>query len=113
MLPFAENDKPLSDRASVFAILYSLLFYIGFFNAAKYNCWDMCRAHILVYESLLDDSVDQMCGFTHVGDGCGVTGAHITSWNPSDFARLLKWGEVPTEPPIRITMSSYSIVPLS
>lgn len=35
-----------------------------------------------------------MCGYVHVGDGSGVTGAHITTWNPTDFARLIKWGEV-------------------
>lgn len=67
---------------------------LGKFNAQKYNCWDMCRAHMLVYESLLEDSLDQMCGYVHVGDGSSVTGAHITTWNPTDFARLLKWGEV-------------------
>lgn len=68
---------------------------LGKFNAHKYNCWDMCRAHVLVYESLLEDPLDQMCGYVHVGNGGNVTGAHITTWNPTDFARLMKWGEVP------------------
>lgn len=86
---------------------YKLLFCVGHFDALKYNCWDMCRAHFLVYESLLDDSMDQMCGFTHVGDGGGVTGAHITSWSPTDFARLLKWGEVLTY----LLISVYSTIP--
>lgn len=54
----------------------------------------MCRVHTLIYESLLEDPLDQICGFTHVGDGGGVTGAHVTAWNPTDFARLMKWGEV-------------------
>lgn len=70
----------------------------GKFNASKYSCWDMCRAHVLIYESLMDDPLDQTCGFTHVGDGSGVTSAHIVSWNPTDFARLMKWGEVRNDP---------------
>lgn len=62
----------------------------------------MTRAHILVYDTLLEDSVDQMCGYVHVGDGAGVTGAHVTTWNPTDFARLMKWGEV--------TLSNYTSI---
>ncbi|KOB79312.1 Cellular retinaldehyde binding protein [Operophtera brumata] len=81
--------SPVRDSKGRRVIVYNM----SHFNAAKYNCWDMCRAHFLVYESLLDDSMDQMCGFTHVGNGGGVTGAHITSWNPTDFARLLKHKE--------------------
>lgn len=68
--------------------------HVGKFAATKFTCWDMCRAHMVVYESCMDDPIDQICGYTHVGDGCGVTGAHITAWNPSDFARIMKWGEV-------------------
>lgn len=54
----------------------------------------MCRAHIIVYEALMEDSIDQIFGFSHVGDGSGSTTAHVTTWNPIDFARLMKWGEV-------------------
>ncbi|CAH2240166.1 jg22157, partial [Pararge aegeria aegeria] len=67
------------------------------FDAIKFNCWDMCRAHIIIYEALMEDSTDQIFGFTHVGDGSGSTTAHVTSWNPIDFARLLKWGETGTQ----------------
>lgn len=94
---------------SIFTELY-IYFYADFFNATKYNCWDMSRAHFLVYESLLDDEMDQMCGFTHVGDGGGVTSAHVTSWSPSDFARLLKWGEVMIIYHIHLIQSLLSIV---
>ncbi|CAH0703474.1 unnamed protein product [Spodoptera exigua] len=81
--------SPVRDSKGRRVIVYNM----SKFNAHKYNCWDMCRAHLLVYESLLEDSMDQICGYVHVGDGSGVTGAHITTWNPTDFARLLKWGE--------------------
>ncbi|XP_075990654.1 clavesin-1-like [Anticarsia gemmatalis] len=81
--------SPVRDSKGRRVIVYNM----SKFNAHKYNCWDMTRAHILVYDSLLEDSLDQMCGYVHVGDGSGVTGAHITTWNPTDFARLIKWGE--------------------
>lgn len=42
----------------------------------------------------MEDPIDQIFGFTHVGDGFGSTTAHVTTWNPVDFARLIKWGEV-------------------
>ncbi|KAI5647042.1 CRAL/TRIO domain-containing protein [Phthorimaea operculella] len=81
--------SPVRDAKGRRVIVYDM----GKFNATKFNCWDMCRAHALVYESLMEDPVDQVCGFTHVGDGSGATAAHVTTWNPSDFARLMKWGE--------------------
>ncbi|CAB3225893.1 unnamed protein product [Arctia plantaginis] len=81
--------SPVRDSKGRRVIVYNM----SKFNPHKYNCWDMTRAHILVYDSLLESDLDQMCGYVHVGDGSGVTGAHITTWNPTDFARLIKWGE--------------------
>ncbi|XP_026757873.1 retinaldehyde-binding protein 1-like [Galleria mellonella] len=81
--------SPVRDSKGRRVIVYNM----SKFNANKLTCWDMCRVHTLIYESLLEDPIDQICGFTHVGDGSGVTGAHITAWNPTDFARLMKWGE--------------------
>lgn len=70
-----------------------IVYHMGKFDATKFSCWDMCRAHIIVYEALMEDSIDQIFGFTHVGDGSGSSTAHVTTWNPIDFARLMKWGE--------------------
>ncbi|XP_013179096.1 PREDICTED: alpha-tocopherol transfer protein-like [Papilio xuthus] len=81
--------SPVRDNKGRRVIVYNM----SKFNANKFTCWDMCRVHIVVYESLLDDPVDQVMGFTHVGEGSGVTAAHITAWNPTDFGRMLKWGE--------------------
>ncbi|XP_049886291.1 clavesin-1 [Pectinophora gossypiella] len=81
--------SPVRDASGRRVIVYNM----GKFNALKFNCWDMCRAHVLVYETLLEDPMNQVCGFTHVGDGSGASAAHVITWNPSDFARLMKWGE--------------------
>ena len=51
------------------------------------------KAHFIALETLLEDTTNQVVGFTHIGDMQGITAAHITNWKPSDFARILKWGE--------------------
>ncbi|XP_068618448.1 retinaldehyde-binding protein 1 [Battus philenor] len=81
--------SPVRDSNGRRVIVYNM----SKFNANKYTCWDMCRVHVVVYESLLEDPTDQILGFIHVGDGSGVTASHITAWNPTDFARIIKWGE--------------------
>ncbi|XP_072930560.1 clavesin-2 [Epargyreus clarus] len=81
--------SPVRDAKGRRVIIYNM----SKFNANKFTCWDMCRIHILVYETLLEDPQDQIFGFVHVGEGTGVTTAHVTAWNPTDFARLMKWGE--------------------
>lgn len=54
----------------------------------------MVRAHAVVYETLMEDQIDQVHGFVHIGDGMGSSKTHVTAWNPIDFVRLIKWGEV-------------------
>ncbi|RVE51042.1 hypothetical protein evm_004333 [Chilo suppressalis] len=81
--------SPVRDSKGRRVIVYDMSKY----NPSKMTCWDICRVHCTIYESLLEDPIDQICGFTHVGSGGGVTGAHVTAWNPTDFARLMKWGE--------------------
>lgn len=81
--------SPLRDTLGRRVIIYN----IGKFDPNKYTCWDMAKTHLIVYESLLENNTDQICGFTHVGDGAGVNTSHIMAWNPIDFARLFKWGE--------------------
>ncbi|XP_045509997.1 clavesin-1 [Colias croceus] len=81
--------SPVRDSKGRRVIVYNM----SKFNATKFTCWDMVRAHLVVYETLMEDSTDQVQGFVHVGDGSGSSKTHVTSWNPVDFARLLKWGE--------------------
>jgi len=54
----------------------------------------MAKAHIMTYEALLEDEVNQVHGFSHVSDLAGVSAAHVTLWSPSEFATAVKWGEV-------------------
>jgi hypothetical protein len=54
----------------------------------------MAKAHVMTYEALLEDEVNQVYGFSHVSDLAGVSAAHVTLWSPSEFATAVKWGEV-------------------
>jgi len=63
------------------------------FNPKLYSSSDQARVHFLTYECLMEDQETQITGLTHVGDFCGVTTAHVTNWNPTEFARVFKWGE--------------------
>lgn len=53
----------------------------------------MAKAHFVALETLLEDPENQVLGFTHICDITGITTAHITNWSPSDFSRILNWGE--------------------
>lgn len=54
----------------------------------------MARVHMITYETLMRDEINQVLGFTHVADAKGVSMSHVTLWNPTEFATLTKWGEV-------------------
>ncbi|CAF4751536.1 unnamed protein product [Pieris macdunnoughi] len=81
--------SPVRDSLGRRVIVYNM----SKFNISKFTCWDMVRAHIVIYETLMEDQTDQIHGFVHVGDGMGSSKTHVTAWNPIDFARLIKWGE--------------------
>ncbi|KAH8302255.1 hypothetical protein KR044_004513 [Drosophila immigrans] len=62
-------------------------------NPKIHTSSDQARAHFLTYECLMEDQETQITGLNHVGDFGGVTAAHVTNWNPTEFARIFKWGE--------------------
>ncbi|XP_058974922.1 clavesin-2-like [Musca domestica] len=64
-----------------------------YFNAKKYTAMDQAKVHFLTYECLMEDAQTQVMGLTHIGDFGGITTAHVTNWNPTEFGRLFKWGE--------------------
>ncbi|XP_055377268.1 clavesin-2 isoform X2 [Condylostylus longicornis] len=63
------------------------------FNAKLYSSADQAKAHILTYETLLEDPINQVIGLTHIGDLSGITASLVLNWNPTEFARILRWGE--------------------
>lgn len=57
----------------------------------------MAKAHLVTYETLLEDEEAQVMGFTHFADIKGVCAAYLTLWSPSEFSTLIKWGEVSSQ----------------
>lgn len=53
----------------------------------------MSRVHAITYETLQEDAQNQIMGYVHIGDFKGITTAHVSCWNPTDFLRMMKWGE--------------------
>ncbi|EDV96382.1 alpha-tocopherol transfer protein-like [Drosophila grimshawi] len=62
-------------------------------NPKYHTSSDQAKAHFLTYECLMEDQETQITGLSHVGDFAGVTTSHVTNWNPTEFARIFKWGE--------------------
>lgn len=54
----------------------------------------MARVHMITYETLMNDEVNQVLGFAHFADAKGITMSHVTLWSPTEFATIVKWGEV-------------------
>ncbi|VVC28504.1 Cellular retinaldehyde binding/alpha-tocopherol transport,CRAL/TRIO, N-terminal domain,CRAL-TRIO lipid [Cinara cedri] len=63
------------------------------FNVQKFNRKDLSSVHVLTYETLMNDEINQVMGYTHFGDFATVSPAHLTLFTPTEFATLVKWGE--------------------
>lgn len=75
----------------------NLFYFLDNFDPYKYSSEDMARIHMLTYETLINDEINQILGFTHIAEAKGVSMAHITLWSPTEFATIMKWGEVSTQ----------------
>lgn len=62
-------------------------------DPSKFTSSDMARAHIMAFETLLDEEENQIMGFSYVADAQGIGAGHIAMWSITEFATLLKWGE--------------------
>uniref|UniRef100_T1GSY0 CRAL-TRIO domain-containing protein n=1 Tax=Megaselia scalaris TaxID=36166 RepID=T1GSY0_MEGSC len=62
-------------------------------NPKIHTSTDQAKSHFITYETLMEDTETQILGLTHIADFSGVTTAHVTNWNPTEFARVFKWGE--------------------
>ncbi|XP_054275661.1 clavesin-2 [Macrosteles quadrilineatus] len=70
-----------------------VLTFANRFDPYKHDNKEMAKAHMVTYETLLEDEECQVMGFTHVGDLRGVSAAHVTLWSPREFTTLIRWGE--------------------
>lgn len=54
----------------------------------------MARAHVITYETMIEDEETQIFGFNHVADIAGASPSIVTMWSVNEFATLVKWSEV-------------------
>lgn len=54
----------------------------------------MAKAHAITYETLINDEENQILGVNHIANLAGVSTAFLTLFSISEFATLIRWGEV-------------------
>jgi hypothetical protein len=59
----------------------------GAFDANRFTTSDMMRAHIMTFETLLNDEENQVRGFTYVLDEKSVSWNQISIWTPSEVSK--------------------------
>lgn len=64
------------------------------FDLNKFSGVDMAKVHVITYETLLEDETNQVLGFNHVGNVSGASMNHVPLFTVSDFAYMVRWGEV-------------------
>lgn len=62
----------------------------GKFDPYKYTAAHMARVHSLITESLMDDELNQVHGYTYVNDEAGFQMAHISLWSLTDVRNMLR-----------------------
>ncbi|KAG8224068.1 hypothetical protein J437_LFUL001145, partial [Ladona fulva] len=70
-----------------------VIYLPGKFDPYKYTNADMCRIHGVVYETLMEDEVNQIKGYVHFADGKGVGFPYLTLFTPREAVRIVKNGE--------------------
>jgi pyridoxine/pyridoxamine 5'-phosphate oxidase len=64
-----------------------------YFDTEKFSGEDLVKIHMIAYETLMENETDQIMGFVHVGDFQTVGSSFISKFDPTEFMRILKWGE--------------------
>lgn len=78
---------PLPERENGKLIIFSCA---GKFDPHKYTSAHMARVHSLVTESLMDDEMNQVNGYSYINDETGFQMAHISLWSLTDIRNILR-----------------------
>merc|ERR1712079_290395 len=57
------------------------------FDSSKYTVSDLMRAHVMTFETLLNDEENQVRGFTYIFDEKDVSWSHLSIWTPSEVSK--------------------------
>jgi hypothetical protein len=69
-------------------------FVIGLLDISRHSAADLIRAHIMNFETLLEDEENQIRGFTYIFDFKEVSIPYISVWTPTQFHKAVSQGEV-------------------
>lgn len=78
---------PMFERDNGKLVIFSCA---GKFDPHKYTGAHMARVHSLITESLMDDELNQVHGYTYVNDEAGFQMAHISLWSLTDIRNMLR-----------------------
>lgn len=78
---------PLLERDNGRCVLFSCA---ANFDPHKYTSAHMIRLHSMVTESLMDDEMNQIHGYTYVNDEGGFSMAHISLWSLRDIRNIVR-----------------------
>lgn len=81
LVPLPDRDE--HGRLIIFSIA-------GNFDPHKYTAAHMARVHSMVTESLMDDELNQVNGYTYVNDEAGFQMAHISLWSLTDIRNMMR-----------------------
>merc|ERR1712241_569084 len=59
----------------------------GTMDPNKYTVSDLMRAHVMTFETLLNDEENQVRGFTYIFDEKDVSWSHLSIWTPSEVSK--------------------------
>jgi len=59
----------------------------GAMSPDKFSASDIMRAHIMTFETLLEDEENQIRGFTYIFDEESVNWSHLSIWTPSEVSK--------------------------
>lgn len=75
-------------------MLTKLLLCIDKIDPYRHTSADITKAVFITLETLIDDERNQIMGLTYVADARGMQPSYVSMWNITEFATLMKWGEV-------------------
>lgn len=78
---------PMLEREDGKLVIMSIA---GKFDPHKYTACHMTRVHSLITESLMDDELNQVHGYTYVNDEAGFQMSHISLWSLTDIRNILR-----------------------
>lgn len=84
---------PLPERDNGRMVIFSCA---GRFDPHKYTAAQMIKVHSIITETLMDEEVNQVNGYTYINDEGGLQMAHVSLFSLTDIRNVIKCIQVGT-----------------